>query len=444
MADLLFSPVGGTDPISFERDGGLLHICRRYHPECVMLYLSREMAEHQAQDDRYRAALRLLAEEEGFPVQILSEERPQLDNPHIFDVFYRDFEGLLRNFHRDYPGRRMLVNLSSGTPAMKSALAVLVNLLDFPVVGIQVDSPNHRHNGRRDDPKEFDLDLYWECDLDRKPDSYVNRCRVLHSENLRAKLQGKALAAHLDAGDYRAALEVGRQMGDLLPPKAGPLLEAACLRERQEWRRIQPPELREKLIPKARGDEERDLFEYLLGLRNRQQRGALVDFLRGLTPALYRLSLYAVEHQVKIPIRRYCDRRERLCGRLLSGDETGRKLLALFECTYGAPFRDIYLASEHCCKVLEEFSDDAELKRPLLALREVEKEARNLAAHTIVPVTENFIQNKCSSSSDQILELLQSAAAQVLDNVNLTWNSYELMNDHIRRAMAEPPQGIEA
>lgn len=444
MADLLFSPVGGTDPISFERDGGLLHICRRYHPECVMLYLSREMAEHQAQDDRYRAALRLLAEEEGFPIRILSEERPQLDNPHVFDVFYRDFEGLLRKFHRDYPGRRMLLNLSSGTPAMKSALAVLVNLLDFPVVGIQVDSPNHRHNGRRDDPKEFDLDLYWECDLDRKPDSYVDRCRVLHSENLRAKLQGQALAAHLDAGDYRAALEVGRQMGDLLPPKAGPLLEAACLRERQEWRRIQPPELREKLIPKARGDEERDLFEYLLGLRSRQQRGALVDFLRGLTPALYRLSLYAVEHQVGIPIRRYCDRRERLCGRLLSGDETGQKLLALFERSYGAPFRDVYLASEHCCKVLEEYSDDTELKRPLLALREVEKEARNLAAHTIVPVTENFIRSKCGSSSSQILELLQSAAAQVLGNANLTWNSYELMNDHIRRAMAEPPQGMES
>ena len=40
---VLFSPVGGTDPISNQRDGALLHICRHYHPECVMLYLSKEM-----------------------------------------------------------------------------------------------------------------------------------------------------------------------------------------------------------------------------------------------------------------------------------------------------------------------------------------------------------------------------------------------------------------
>ncbi|MBM6926827.1 type III-A CRISPR-associated CARF protein Csm6 [Pseudoflavonifractor phocaeensis] len=439
MADLLFSPVGGTDPISFERDGGLLHICRRYHPDRVMLYLSKEMVEHQARDDRYRAALRLLAEEDGFPMEILSEERPGLENPHIFDVFYQDFERLLRNLHRSYPRHRILVNLSSGTPAMKSALAVLINLLDFPVMGIQVDSPNRRHNGRREDPQEFDLALYWECDLDRMPEHYVDRCRVLHSENLRAKLQGQALEAHLEAGDYRAALEVGRQMGDLLPLQARQLLEAACLRERQEWRRIQPLELREKMIPKAKGDEERDIFEYLIGLRSRQQRGALVDFLRGLTPALYRLSLYAVEHQLKLPIRRYCDGRERLIRDRLNTDETGRRVLRLLDNTYPKGYKDTFLASEQCCKILEVWSDDQALKQPLLMLRDVEKNARNLAAHTIVPVTEEFVRRSCGCSSSQILTLIQSAAGQVLECPNLIWDSYERMNEHIKKAMTALP-----
>ena len=437
MADLLFSPVGGTDPISFDRDGGLLHICRRYHPDRVMLYLSKEMAEHQARDDRYRAALRLLAEEDGFPMETLSEERPELENPHIFDVFYRDFENLLRSLHKTYPRHRILINLSSGTPAMKSALAVLVNLLEFPVVGIQVDSPNRRHNGRREDPREFDLALYWECDLDRMPEHYVDRCRVLHSENLRAKLQGQALEAHLDAGDYQAALEVGRQMGDLLPPKALALLEAARLREQQDWRRIQPPELREKLIPKFKGDEERNIFEYLLGLRSRQLSGTLVDFLRGLTPALYRLSLYAVEHHLDLPIRRYCDRFERLTRDRLDTDETGRLILRLLDGSYKKGYQDTYLASEQCCKILEEWSDNQALKQPLLKLRDVEKDARNLAAHTIVPVTEEFVRHSCGCSSIQILELIQSAAGQVLECPNLIWDSYERMNEHIKKALTE-------
>ena len=42
---ILFSPVGGTDPISLTNccDGSMLHICRHYKPDKVMLYMSKEM-----------------------------------------------------------------------------------------------------------------------------------------------------------------------------------------------------------------------------------------------------------------------------------------------------------------------------------------------------------------------------------------------------------------
>ena len=42
---VLFSPVGGTDPITNFRDGAMLHICRHYQPDKVYLYLSKEMCE---------------------------------------------------------------------------------------------------------------------------------------------------------------------------------------------------------------------------------------------------------------------------------------------------------------------------------------------------------------------------------------------------------------
>lgn len=50
---VLFSPVGGTDPISNERDGALLHICRIYKPDIVYLYMSKEMLEFHKKDNRY-------------------------------------------------------------------------------------------------------------------------------------------------------------------------------------------------------------------------------------------------------------------------------------------------------------------------------------------------------------------------------------------------------
>ena len=52
MKKILFSPIGGTDPISNFRDGAMLHICRIYKPDIVYLYLSKEMCEFQEKDDR--------------------------------------------------------------------------------------------------------------------------------------------------------------------------------------------------------------------------------------------------------------------------------------------------------------------------------------------------------------------------------------------------------
>lgn len=42
---ILFTPVGGTDPISSTNghDGSMLHICRQYKPDEVVLYMSKEM-----------------------------------------------------------------------------------------------------------------------------------------------------------------------------------------------------------------------------------------------------------------------------------------------------------------------------------------------------------------------------------------------------------------
>ena len=48
---ILFSPVGGTDPISNYHDGALLHICRFYKPDTVYLYLSGEIVEYHNKDN---------------------------------------------------------------------------------------------------------------------------------------------------------------------------------------------------------------------------------------------------------------------------------------------------------------------------------------------------------------------------------------------------------
>lgn len=61
---ILFSPVGGTDPMSEwnYHDGALLHIARHYKPDEIYLYMSKEILQKHEQDDRYRYCIKKLGE----------------------------------------------------------------------------------------------------------------------------------------------------------------------------------------------------------------------------------------------------------------------------------------------------------------------------------------------------------------------------------------------
>lgn len=442
MKTVLFSPVGGTDPISNCRDGSILHICRKYKPDCVMLYLSKEMLEFQAKDDRYCHTLRLLAEELGFEVKILEEERPELNNPHLFDLFYNDFESCIHKLHNLYPRHQLLVNMSSGTPAMKSTLAVLTQLIGLPVRGIQVSTPRQGHNGERENLEEFDAELFWECNEDRIPEKYEDRCIESQQENLRAKLMRETLLAHIKAYDYPAAVRVGKKMEALLPEEAAELLNAALLRSQGEWRKIPQP-IQAHLIERGNGKEQ-DIFEYILSLQLRQLRGELGDFLRGLTPALYMLSMYALNKVTGVDLEAACNNQQILVRSALPSDVLNR-----LDNLYGGHFESKYVNSDMCIKllrhILKETHADHPCVQPLILLREIECDIRNIAAHTIQPITEELIKKQCTLiansdsspaknwNSGDIVKLLKQCTEIVFDRGPLRWNSYELMNAEIER-----------
>ena len=109
---ILFSPVGGHDPIANFRDGAVLHICRVYKPERVYLYLSHEMLERSRMDDRYRRSLEKLREHVNGAIQeIHLIERDELTQVQRFDAFYTDFDQLLRQIHEAFPDSELLLNL---------------------------------------------------------------------------------------------------------------------------------------------------------------------------------------------------------------------------------------------------------------------------------------------------------------------------------------------
>ena len=118
---ILFSPLGGTDPISNFRDGSTSHICRIYKPDIVILYMSKEMYDYHVKDNRYLYCLDKLSEliDHKFEVKLI--ERPELTEVQDFDYFYQEFETLLREIHKEYEGE-ILLNISSWNPSNEKCI----------------------------------------------------------------------------------------------------------------------------------------------------------------------------------------------------------------------------------------------------------------------------------------------------------------------------------
>ena len=173
----LFSPVGGTDPISNTNyfDGSMLHIARHYRSDVMILYLSKEMLEYQQADDRYRYCLNKLFELQGRENCTIEEiTRETLDKVQEFDTIFRDFRSILDDLiKRKAPEDTLLVNVSSGTPAMKAALLSLVTLRHRDCQAIQVSTPEGKQNIH--DNRKYDVELLWQYDEDNKPDT---KCRA--------------------------------------------------------------------------------------------------------------------------------------------------------------------------------------------------------------------------------------------------------------------------
>ena len=126
---ICFSPVGGNRSHLHEQLQRWVHAAHLQAVSAypVILYMSREVLENQEADDRYRYALRKLFElQKREHVEICEIERPELTSVHEFDYFYEDFRNIIGTIFASMDETdRLLINVSSGTPAMKSGLLVL-------------------------------------------------------------------------------------------------------------------------------------------------------------------------------------------------------------------------------------------------------------------------------------------------------------------------------
>ncbi len=437
MKKILFSAVGSTDPIAGQHDGAILHIARCYEIDEIYLYYSKEMCEIEEKDDRYSYCLDKLKEATGKEFIVHKIFRPELTDVHIFDFFLTEFRGVVSSIW-EKGECELYLNVSSGTPAMKSALQVIGTIADKPVTTIQVVTPVGKYNEHREDVKgEYEVELQWELDIDNN-EPFVNRCSVSSNLNLAAELKKEIIKKQVNDFDYVAALSVARDVEAFLNPEAIKLIEAASSRIKLDRRKSQLilKDIDYKMFPKQSSNEI-DIFEYLLLMRIKMLKEEHVDFLRGITPLFASLLEKIVEKETSINVTDYCESKKSVNGTMFRRWDAARvqKSPLLCDILTNEGRRELYsqvVTSAHLVEIIERMSGNAVLKKHISVLREVEINIRNPVAHCITYMTEDVIKQTTGHSSKKIFEMLTGLCRYA--GINITDDdlmSYEICNEKI-------------
>ena len=299
---ILFSPVGGTDPIDQCNycDGSMLHICRMRRVDEVYLFLSAEMAELQEKDQRFTRALELLGKKQQREIKIHLMKNQNLIVPHKFDQFYDVFSKHVKEIsHSMEADDTLLFNVSSGTPAMKSAPLVLTSLGEISCACVQVATPtkkmgNHIHE------ELFDLDTLWELDPDNK-DNTEDRTEDISCPSLSLIKDRQRIINFVQKHEYAFAYSLAQELPQRYTKGFIKYLEFAKERSLFNLHRavVLEKELGLDCLP-VRNAEYRDIVEYALICDLKLRRHELADFLRSLTPLLQELYLKIIEGQLNL------------------------------------------------------------------------------------------------------------------------------------------------
>lgn len=434
----LFSPVGNTDPIKYFHDGSLLHICRHYQPDVVYLYLSKEMIENHKKDNRYVRSIELLSEMTGNNIEVHIIENNDMVDVQQYDVFFNEFRKIIGEIEKQKDKEdTLLVNMASGTPAMKSALLVMATLAEYRFVPVQVSTPQKKGNLEYEDREDYDVETNWELNEDNKAEA-ENRCHEIKCMNLMRLLKIDIIKKHLLSYDYRAALEVGKDIKEDISVEAYNWLETAAARAVLDWERMN------KYLPKGNrvvtsiktDDIKRSLFEYTLILDLKLRRGEYADFVRAFTPLGVDLMEAVIEKFCGIKISDYYKGKnsaKQWNQRKLEGSEVLSLLQGDFLTFRFGPVYSIQLVN-----VIEARCSDDLLKQRARELVAVEQNTRNIAAHNIVSVTEDWVKEQTGKSVSEIMWIIKYICSRVKINTREeNWNSYDIMNNHIINILDE-------
>lgn len=278
-----------------------------------------------------------------------------------YNYFYEDFGKILKQIiSAKQPDDEIILNISSGSPAMKSALLVLQHLWESDCKLVQVSTPTKSIN----DPKAkefFCIKTHWNKNLDNNDDkreitdtpdelyqkvqnsctekiwlkefydyesdqmenstlsvitqvdrldeSYmpVNRCEEVRCTNL-IQIKNQEMVKNLiDAYDYNAALQIVSSMKgkNSIYESLIRLAKHRLLLDTKEVDKIfnaLPSKHKSPCFIPYTEEKSRDYYEFVQMLEVKYKTGHYGDFVRALTPIIFDCFLLIIKNQLNIDV----------------------------------------------------------------------------------------------------------------------------------------------
>ena len=194
---ILISAVGTTDPISNNHDAALLHIARNYRPDKIVLVYSQEMMVKQDLINKVLLSI------EGYnPIIEIDSTILNNDEVFLFDKMYEVMGLIVQKYTND--DDEIILNLSSGTPQIISALFALNRINDYNTQAIQVATPKKGANREYKPLTDSEIDALIVENQDNNVD-FVDRSIKDKSEKFTQALVKRHLRSLIASFDYQAA-----------------------------------------------------------------------------------------------------------------------------------------------------------------------------------------------------------------------------------------------
>ena len=265
---VLISAVGDTDPFRNFHDGALIHIARKYRPEKVILIFSEHTAKKQGNIEK---ALFSIAPD--YKPELTIHDSIISDNEvHIFDVMFQRFSDILQEYYTKED--EFILNLSSATPQIKSALFVINRLSGINVKAVQVSSPEHASNVNIGHDNDENIDELIEVNEDNKV-NFIDRTIEDNAEKFNQALLKKTARDFIEKFDYKAALDILDQLSDF------PNLKSVRKEIRDIVECLSKQDVPQGLRHKKFNEEEQKILSAYLTIELQRERGNVSEsFIR--------------------------------------------------------------------------------------------------------------------------------------------------------------------